>query len=154
MGCLFGEGRFWENPALSHQLSGSSQSVLLGFIRFSTVRHFSDQRFDLSALLIPKTSKFAFYQVIMMRCSAFTFIAVIVAIVAVVSGEETHDKDTKNDIVYIIIGIVVSLIVWSIVAVIGYKIANWTICACVLVVLFGPLGMCFAIFMPKRSRAD
>uniref|UniRef100_A0A914UUF8 NADH dehydrogenase subunit 6 n=1 Tax=Plectus sambesii TaxID=2011161 RepID=A0A914UUF8_9BILA len=88
----------------------------------------------------------------MIRCSTFTFIAILISvIIAVVTGQYPEDT-SPNYTTYYFIGVAVSLVFWISIAVIGYVWGDWSIAACVLVVLFGILGLCCALAMPKRSE--
>uniref|UniRef100_A0A914VGH3 NADH dehydrogenase subunit 6 n=1 Tax=Plectus sambesii TaxID=2011161 RepID=A0A914VGH3_9BILA len=83
----------------------------------------------------------------MIRSSTLVCIAFLVAVAA----SQTYAQDTTKYLPYYLIGVLISWILWIGLAVVGYVKGGWSVCACVLVVIFGIFGVCCALAMTKRS---
>uniref|UniRef100_A0A914VFK6 Transmembrane protein 134 n=1 Tax=Plectus sambesii TaxID=2011161 RepID=A0A914VFK6_9BILA len=80
-----------------------------------------------------------------------------------ISGNYTSGNQTDVDMnqlaagfstIMIICGVIplIYLIVCIVVALVGYKKWDWTVLAAVLVIVFGPFGVCCALAMNKRTQ--
>uniref|UniRef100_A0A914X3I3 Uncharacterized protein n=1 Tax=Plectus sambesii TaxID=2011161 RepID=A0A914X3I3_9BILA len=80
-----------------------------------------------------------------------------------ISGNNTSGNQTDVDVnqlaagfstIMIICGVIplIYLIVCIVVALVGYKKWDWTVLAAVLVIVFGPFGVCCALAMNKRTQ--
>uniref|UniRef100_A0A914V110 Uncharacterized protein n=1 Tax=Plectus sambesii TaxID=2011161 RepID=A0A914V110_9BILA len=78
---------------------------------------------------------------------AFLILAVVVAVAA----QKKRADDTMS--IVDVVGFCGSFLLFTCIALIGYFKANWRICTCILVICFGPVGLCCALCMPKRRTA-